>query len=328
VRWVVPQAASTSVEPVPHVCYRGTGLVAGLRIAGGPDGVLHSHFALSAWGHALSPAATPRVRTFYGPWAEEAAMAGDASRARSSLRELIEAISLRRAARVVVLSQFSASQARRRGVPEGKLRIIPGFVDPGRFTGPLEARSAGRQAPLLVTNRRLTPRTGVDRLLRALVLLPPRHRRVRLEVLGGGPQRPALEGLSRDLRLGDRVSFRGGVTDLELGTWLSAADLAIVPSVGLEGFGMATVEALWHGSPVVVTRVGANPEVVEGLDPGLVASSSEPEAIAEAIAGFLDRRGDWDRRRARAYVQERYSLDAAVTKTIALYREVLDLGDD
>ena len=69
----------------------------------------------------------------------------------------------------------------------------------------------------------------------------------------------------------------------ELRDWYRAADLVVLPTVAYEGFGMVTAEALATGTPVVGTPVGATPELLEPLDPRLVAAGSDPDALAAAI---------------------------------------------
>lgn len=323
VRWVVPEGTVEGEEAVPSYRYRGMGLVAGLRVAAGSRGLIHSHFAFAAWAHALLPGGPPRIRTFHGPWSEEGVAADAAGGAKTRLREGLELLSLARADLVLVLSRFSAAQLRRRGVPDAKVRIVPGFVDAERFTaaGARRPRSRTGTAPLLVANRRLTPRTGVNRLLEAVALLPPRYQTVRLEILGDGPQRADLQQQAVMLGLGERVRFRGRVSDRELSTSLSQADLAVIPTLALEGFGLSTIEALWHGTQVLVTPAGANPEIVRDLDPELVARGTDADALASAIVNLLDRRDDWDAVRAREYVRERFSLDRVVEQTLAVYEE-------
>jgi hypothetical protein len=114
ISWVVASKAVDAKEPVRHTAYRGTGLGAGLRLGLRRDSILHSHFAYSAWGHLLVPGCGPRIRTFYGPWAEEGDLEEKAPRWKRAAREVLDMASLRRADIVIVLSQFSAGQARMR----------------------------------------------------------------------------------------------------------------------------------------------------------------------------------------------------------------------
>ncbi len=132
----------------------------------------------------------------------------------------------------------------------------------------LSGRAAGTYA--LVVSR-LAPEKGVDVAIDAC-----RIAGVRLVVAGDGPERDALR-----VRAGDGdVRFAGRVDDAELRRLRAGAALAIVPSRSAETFGMAAAEAMAAGVPVVASRVGALPELVEGA--GLV-EPGDATAVAEAI---------------------------------------------
>ena len=79
-----------------------------------------------------------------------------------------------------------------------------------------------------------------------------------------------------------RVELVGHVSDSELALWHRAADVFVLPTVAYVGFGLVTAEALASGTPVVGTRVGATPELLEPLDPRLLAHGTDPEDLAEA----------------------------------------------
>ena len=89
---------------------------------------------------------------------------------------------------------------------------------------------------------------GLETLLRALARLDGE---TRLVIAGRGSLGAALEKLSVALGIGSRVRFLGRVPDAELVDWYRAADLFVLPTVAYEGFGMATLEALASGRPVV-----------------------------------------------------------------------------
>jgi glycosyltransferase involved in cell wall biosynthesis len=125
---------------------------------------------------------------------------------------------------------------------------------------------------------RLAPEKGVDVAIDAC-----RIAGVSLVVAGDGPERDGLRTRARD---GD-VRFVGHVSDGELDRLRRGAALAIVPSRSAETFGMAAAEAMAAGVPVIASRVGALPELVE--DAGLV-----PAGDASALAGAIARRRDDD----------------------------------
>ncbi|MFH1036326.1 MAG: glycosyltransferase family 4 protein [Pseudomonadota bacterium] len=127
----------------------------------------------------------------------------------------------------------------------------------------------------------LKPVKGLDVLLRSLLGVINRGHQAHLVIAGEGPERPRLEALARELGLAPRVSFLGYRQDAL--DWINALDIfCMAPRA--ESFGLAFLEAMACGKPVVASRVGGIPEVVaEGLT-GLLVPPEDPEALAVAVA--------------------------------------------
>ena len=115
----------------------------------------------------------------------------------------------------------------------------------------------------------------------------------------------------------------GRISDVELRDWYRAADLVVTPTQELEGFGLSTAEALATGTPVLVTPVGANPELVRDLDPQLVAEGSSSGDLARAICQLVDQPALLERvrRDARAWAETRWSWDRVVDRHLEIYRD-------
>jgi glycosyltransferase involved in cell wall biosynthesis len=158
---------------------------------------------------------------------------------------------------------------------------------------------------------------GIEQLLRAVQILAPDD--IYLAIVGGGLLTDELRRLSSELGVDGRVRFAGQVAEEELPDWYRAADLFVLPTVAYEGFGMVTVEALASGTPVVGTPAGATPELLEPLDPRLVARGSDPGSLAVAIRETLEFIDDDFRSRCREYAVARFSWD----KVAAAWEEAL-----
>jgi len=215
-------------------------------------------------------------------------------RLRTAQKRCTEKHMLGRAARVIVLSQFMRSRAQSlHGVPPGRVQIIPSGVDTGRVHPCSDRRALRRQlgvpeeGPLLFTARRLVARTGVEELVEAMALVAPGHPDVRLLVAGTGCLEARLRQRIAELRLGDQVRLLGYVNDDTLVAHYQAADLFVLPTTALEGFGIATIEALACGLPVLGTSVGATPEILNRVDPALVVREATPRALADALRSLL-----------------------------------------
>src|SRR5206468_2278836 len=210
--------------------------------------------------------------------------------AKATLARRIERAAVRHARRVVVLSRYSQSQlAEVHAVSGARVSIVPGGADLQQFVPRLERREArsrlglAGEGPLLFTVRRLVPRMGLESLLHALVRLPD----ARLVIGGSGWLRPRLEASASALGVASRVRFAGRIDDAELPVFYQAADLVVLPSVALEGFGLITLEALACGTPVVATANSGATDVVGPLEPSWIAPDASPAALATTIAGAL-----------------------------------------
>ncbi len=262
-------------------------------LAGNGVEVVAAHFAL----YALPLLDLVRDRRFvfhfHGPWADESAV----ERQRGvgvAAKRMVEACVYRRADRLIVLSQaFAAVLARRYGVREDRICVVPGGVDVSRFATELTRREARCQLglptdrPIIGVVRRLVHRVGLEGMLDALAIITRRIPDALLVVGGTGPLAGPLEQRARDLGVGDHVRFLGYIDDELLPVLYRACDVSVVPSLALEGFGLTTIESLAAGTPVLVTPIGGLPETVHDLDPRLVLPDCRPASLANGIVAAL-----------------------------------------
>jgi glycosyltransferase involved in cell wall biosynthesis len=203
----------------------------------------------------------------------------------------------------------------RRCYPQAKAleTIIPLGIDIAHYTP--HPRAEARQhlnlppdRPILITVRRLEGRMGLTTLVESMRTVSQYDSSVLLLIAGKGYLRETLEKLIREYRLENNVRLLGFVNEDELPLYLSAADLFVLPTESLEGFGLATIEALATSIPVVGTPVGATPEILTPIDPAFVTRDTSAAAIAETLIYWLERRqnlpalGD----RSRAYAEAHY----------------------
>jgi glycosyltransferase involved in cell wall biosynthesis len=286
--------------------------------------VFHQPFSAVAVA-SLVPAAARRVYVFHSPAGEEYRLRAERSGGGrppvgtglvAALLARLERRALRGCRDVVVLSEFSRGVlARAHGRLGRPVTTVPGGVDVERFHPP-DDRARVRaalgfpgDATVLVTVRDLQPRMGLDTLLRALETVRP-GRRLLCVIGGSGPLRLALERLAGELGLGALVRFAGHIPEDALPLHYQAADLFVLPTRVLEGFGLVTVEALACATPVVATPVGATPEILAPLDPRLLAAESSAAGLGAALTQALPLAADEGfRRRCRAYAVARYAWD-------------------
>jgi glycosyltransferase involved in cell wall biosynthesis len=266
---------------------------AGQQAAGDAD-VVDAHFAL----YALAPLLVGRLRHrplivhFHGPWADETVAAGEASRLAHWVRRRWERTVYRRADQLVVLtSAFRRVLVERYGVAPWRIHVVPPGVDLERFSpGSPAAARAGLSLPsdafVAVCVRRLVPRMGVEVLIDAWTDVQPElPEGSTLVIAGDGPLLESLRAAApHSVRLAGRVS------DDELIELYRAADVAVVPSLEHEGFGLVVTEAAACGTPSIVSNVGGLPEAISGLDPSLIVAPGDRQALrARLIRARHDR---------------------------------------
>lgn len=311
--------------------------------------VVHSHFAYAAEGPSqVTPASVPHIRTFHGPWDAEGyvedtsailAAKSPVSKAKKTLqrtvkykmRHSIEKHDLERSGAVTVLSNYFGNEVLRFGIPKDKIHLIPGGANIERFFPTDDGRAGARQRldlpqdrEILFTVRRLAPRMGLDNLIRAMKKVVAQYPKALLLLGGKGPEQAKLEGIIAELGLSDNVRLVGFIPDDHLADYFRAANLFVLPTMALEGFGLVTVEALASGTPVIGTPVGGTVEILSGLDRRLLAGSVESDALAEAILGFLGSplRQELTPERLHQFILDKYTWDRHVTEIEALYNQL------
>lgn len=272
-----------------YAAYQNSGSIASIQ----PDAI-NIHFALyglAALPHL--PKDIPITCTFHGPWAIESQQEGG-SNFSVWLKQQMESQVYRRCDRFIVLSKaFGTILHRTYGIPWDKIYVIPGGVDTQRFQNSLSRQQARAKLGwpqdrfVLFTPRRLVHRMGLDKLLTAIAQLKANGHEPWLAIAGKGPLREALEQQSIDLNLSDAVKFLGFLPDEDLPIAYQAADLTIMPSQSLEGFGLVLLESLASGTPVVCTPVGGMPEVIADFSPELIMASPSEQAIAATLDNIL-----------------------------------------
>lgn len=259
-----------------------------------PPDAINLHFAL--YGLPLLdefPSGVPITFTFHGPWALESQQEGEKPWS-IAFKWWIEKQVYRRCDRFIVLSKaFGTILHERYGISWDKIHVIPGGVDTRRFqmNGSREKarQDLGWQLDpfILFAPRRLVKRVGIDVLLNAFAKVRDSHN-VRLFIAGKGAQQDALKQQATALGLDNHVKFLGYLPDEQLPTAYQAADLTIVPSQSLEGFGLILLESLACGTPVLCTPVGGMPDVLTPFCPDLVTESACEAGIAERLSNILN----------------------------------------
>lgn len=213
------------------------------------------------------------------------------------------------------------------GMSAERVSVIPNGLDLARFDARVRAGLSAPLpdtggAPVVVHVANMNhPVKRQEDLFQALALLRREGRVLHAFLVGDGPRRPELERMVGELGLADTVHFLRHRTDVP--ALYARADFGVLCS-SAEGLSNAVMEGMAAGLPMVVTRVGGNPELVADGERGLVVPPHQPVALCEAFRRLLADR-ELGRRmgaEARAFVERELSLERMVRRHDALYRRV------
>jgi glycosyltransferase involved in cell wall biosynthesis len=235
----------------------------------------------------------PTIIHFHGPWAAEAGIEGKSSLA-SRAKHAIERAVYHRGRRFIVLSRaFATELVHQYGVPEDQVRVVSGGIDPLHFHNGLTRADARQRVdwpqgrPIVLAVRRQMRRMGLENLIDATAEVRRHVPDVLVMLAGTGPIVPDLRERIATRGLEDNIRQLGRLSDADLPLAYRAANLSIVPTQALEGFGMITLESLASGTPVLVTPVGGLPEVIQPFAPECILADTSTDSIADSLTSFL-----------------------------------------
>lgn len=313
---VAPIAAGPDLNPV------AVGRIVGEIRRYQPD-LVHTHLVHGDL-HGLVAAwltRTPAVSSVHGcpafyqrpPWRSAGRLAGRIARRR------------------IAISAFVAGYIEEHGLGSpDRTTVIHYGIDADKWSVGCDDRRASRHqlgfaADTVVVGiaSRLIAGKGHTTLLEAFGQATKTRPELKLVILGDGPLREELEAASQALPA-DSVRFLGWVDNVR--NTMAACDVVVFPtepSLG-EGFGLAALEAMATGAPVVATRVGSLPEVVTDEVTGLLVAPSEPAVLAEALARLTADRALRRRlgKQAASSARRDFGLDRMVDATLTVYRDV------
>ncbi len=315
--------------------------------------LVHFHITLPSIGVLLSrkARAIPKIYTYYGSWCQEFKLESRARalRYRKVKRVLyiayakslyhpmrfMQKMVARKSLKTIVLSEYSKGTLLRDlspGISPSRITLIPGGVDTERFKPPVDKLKIKRELGLdpqkftLFTVRRLVPRMGLKELIHAMKILVEHFGDIHLIIGGRGILENQLKRLARSLRLRRYVTFTGYIDEEKLPLYYQAADVFVLPTKDLEGFGLVTIEALACGTPVLATPVGANLEILGKFDKNLLFRGVDAQSMAKRILEFMSSHkvNNGLSEKCRQFAVQNYSWDRIVDRYEKVYANLLD----
>lgn len=315
--------------------------------------LMHFHITLPSIGVLLSrkARAIPKIYTYHGSWCQEFRLESQAraSRYRNFKKNiymaytkslyhpmrLMQRMVVRKSLKTIVLSEYSKGTLLRDLSPDispSRIILIPGGVDTERFKPPVDKLKIKKELGLcpdkftLFTVRRLVPRMGLEELIHAMKILVEHFGDIHLIIGGRGILESQLKRLTRSLRLRKYVTFTGYIDEKKLPLYYQAADVFVLPTKDLEGFGLVTIEALACGTLVLATPVGANPEILKELDKNLLFTGVDAQSMAKRILEFMSshKANNGLSEKYRKFAIQNYSWDRIVDRYEETYFAVVD----
>lgn len=307
-----------------------------------PD-LLHAHSpvlnALPALrvGRELGIPVVYEVRAF---WEDAAVDHGTTSEGslRYRITRALETRALRRAGHVFTICDGLRGDIVARGIRPEKVTVIPNAVDIANFEPGgqpdevLKAELGLAGAPVLGFIGSFYAYEGLDLLLDALPALLSQRPELRVLLVGGGPQEPALKAQADRLGVADKVVFRGRVPHAQVQRYYDLIDILTYPRHRMRLTDLVTplkpLEAMAQGRLLVASDVGGHRELIRHGETGLLFEAGSATALAGAVHTLLDDRERWPTLRAagRRFVEQERHWAGSVARYAEPYRALVGPG--
>jgi glycosyltransferase involved in cell wall biosynthesis len=242
---------------------------------------------------------------------------------------------LQKSNEIVVLSKFTKDKLINiHQILEEKIKVIPGGVNLNKFS-PVEDKNEIRERLnipsnkiILFTVRNLVQRMGLENLIIAFNDLIKQNVEINLVIGGEGKLKTGLMALARSFGIEDHIHFVGFIPEEKLPSYYQMADLFVLPTKELEGFGLVTLEALASGLPVLGTPIGGTKEILGGFNDDFIFENTEPQSISKKILEkykiIRENPQMWEeiRQRCRKFVERNYSWEKNVDALEELFVNV------
>ncbi len=299
-----------------------------------PD-ILHAHSPVlnaipALWvGRRLGIPVVYEVRAFW----EDAAADHGTSREwglRYRLTRALETYAMRRAGHVTTICEGLKQDIVSRGIPEKRVTVIPNAVDLAAFQFGGEPDLALKAAlgldgmTVIGFIGSFYAYEGLDLLLVALPKVFARIPQVRVLLVGGGPQEPALKELAETLGVKDKVVFAGRVPHGEVQRYYSIVDVFAYPRHSMRLTELVTplkpLEAMAQGRLLVASDVGGHRELIRDGETGVLFHAGDDASLADAIVRLLGDRERWPllRKHGRLFVERERNWAGSVAR----YRDI------
>ncbi len=327
----------------------GTGLLAQMRLTAAriaqvvqqdkPD-LIHAHSPVLNALPALWVRLTQRLPVVYemrASWEDAAVDHGTTTEgsARYRFSRALETFALKRADQITTICEGLRGDIAARGIAADKITVIPNAVDVASFQfgvpadQALRSRLGVQDATVIGFAGSFYGYEGLHLLVEAVRLMRPRHPKLRLLLVGGGPQEAALKAQVQRNGLQDTVIFTGRVPHDQVQRYYELIDLLAYPRLPIRLTELVTplkpLEAMAQGRVFVASNVGGHRELVRHGETGYLCPAGDAVALEQGLESALAQREQWPQLRAQArrFVEQERTWTHSVARYAEVYRKAL-----
>lgn len=254
---------------------------------------------------------------------------------RYKISRALESFALKRADHITTICEGLRGDILSRGIPADRITVIPNAVDATSFRFGVEADPALRQrlgldgATVLGFAGSFYGYEGLDLLLEAARRLLPKHPKLRVLLVGGGPQETALKAQAESTGLRERVIFTGRVPHAEVQRYYELIDVLAYPRLPIRLTELVTplkpLEAMAQGRIFVASDVGGHRELIRHGETGFLFPAGSAVALETAIDTVLAKRDVWPsvKAQARQFVEQERTWTTSVARYADVYAGVM-----
>jgi glycosyltransferase involved in cell wall biosynthesis len=235
-------------------------------------------------------------------------------------RKAITGMVFHQAKAVVAVSRYLLSALKKQGLVKGPTFVVPNVIP--MPSAPKFVPKPDSIVNMLTISLLNDGPKNVAGLIKAVSRVVPECNNIHLHIIGDGDDRKALEELAaKHGLLGSHITFHGMIANEKLGSYFNQAHFFVMNS-NFETFSVATIEAISHGLPVVVTNCGGPDEYVT-RQIGLVVQRRNEASMAEGIKYMAQHWGEYDPLTLHRYAKEKFAAGKSVELFSEIYRQVL-----
>jgi glycosyltransferase involved in cell wall biosynthesis len=229
----------------------------------------------------------------------------------------------------VVVSKRMIKDAVEAGSNPSKIRVVYNGIDIRKVsslgdTDIIKRYGIHKEDFVILYLGRLHPKKCPEDVVKAFPKIVQKVPNAKLVIAGKGSEKAKLEKLVKKLKLQDKVVFTGFVSENEKWSLLKRCDVFVLPSI-VEAFGIALIEAMACGKPVIATNVGPFPEIIRDGETGILIPVHSPNHLAEAVINLSqdDRKRVHIGKKAKEEVENRFNISKIANNYLKIYDEVI-----